>query len=133
MLFALLSFLIFTSNEIGHTAKGSCSPTRHSKHLLDTPLLRTPSENPISPLKPTTRDLRAAKTWPPTKYENSTTSKVAQQKETPERPKILFLVFLVYFCPILRVAVFSCPVGGQAFPNLRGIVLRTFCKALCRI
>ena len=33
--------------------------------------------------------------------------------------KSYFFVFLTYFCPILRVAMFSYPVGGQVFPKPR--------------
>ena len=33
-------------------------------------------------------------------------------------------VFLMYFCPILRVAVFSYPVGGQALPKGRWAMKR---------
>ena len=44
-------------NSSGQAPKGLYSPTGVAKHLLETPLLRTPSENPFSPLKPTTRHL----------------------------------------------------------------------------
>ena len=38
------------------------------------------------------------------------------QKYTKNTENPIVLVFLAYFCPILRVAVFPCPVGGQVFP-----------------
>ena len=57
------------------------------------------------------------KTWPPTEWENAPTSKIGQ-KYTKNTPKIVyFLVFSMYFCPILRLAVFSYAVGGQVFPK----------------
>ena len=36
----------------GHTPNGSYSPTKRSKHLLQNPLLRTPSENPTPSKNP---------------------------------------------------------------------------------
>ena len=41
------------------------------------------------------------------------------KKIHPKYQKSHFLVFLTYFFPVLRVAVFSSPVGGQVFPKFR--------------
>ena len=55
--------------------------------------------------------------------ERQTDRKTAPQaksgKETPKLQNVLIVVFLAYFCPILRVAVFSYPVwGAKSFPTL---------------
>ena len=47
---------------------------------------------------------------------NGPTSKIGQ-KYTKNTENPIFLVFVPYFWPILRVAVFSYPVEGQVFPK----------------
>ena len=47
---------------------------------------------------------------------NTPTSKIGQ-KYTKNTKNHIFRVCLTYFCPILRVVVFSYPVEGQVFPK----------------
>ena len=49
--------------------------------------------------------------------QNSKTAPQAKQgkAENAENPPVG--LFLIYICPILKVAAFSYPVGGQLFPN----------------
>ena len=56
---------------------------------------------------------------PPTEKEKKTTSKIGQKYTTNTEKKSYFWLCLTDFKPISRVAVFSCPVGFQGFPEAR--------------